>query len=120
MTPNETHVDKEGYFVKSSSAGVAALCTAATDIPVGCIVEGEATTGLSSIAVCDAGEIVRVKVHSSTGTIIAGTYLTVTSTGTVIADAGSGNRVRVARALESGAANELIEAVLIYPLAIAA
>jgi hypothetical protein len=37
----------------------------------------------------------------------------------VQADAGTGSRVRVARALESGAANELIDAYLVEPVTLA-
>ena len=115
MTPNETHVGKEGFAVKVSS-GKAALVTGATDIPIGVILDGEDTAGNSSVAVCELpGGTVRVKLDGTPGTVAVGTYLTITATGTFKADAGSGSRVQCARALQSGAANELIEAILFKP-----
>lgn len=118
LTPTADHTGKEGYFVENSS-GSAAICNAATDIPLGVITEGQPTTGKSSIALPCVGRTVKVKVTSDTpGTIALGTYLTVKADGTVQADAGSGSRVRVARALEAGAAGELIEAYLLEPTAL--
>jgi|ERR1041385_374856 hypothetical protein len=116
MTPAETHVGKEGYFVKNSS-GSATLCTAVTDIPIGVILDGEATTGKSSVQVCDgAGPTVRVKLGAAATAFAYGTLHA--TDGTVCDDPGSGNRVRVCRFLESGVTDELVEAVLIYPLAL--
>lgn len=118
LTPTADHTDSRGYFVEASS-GSAAIVNAATDIPLGVIVDGQPTTGKSSIAV-SPGLIVKVKVTgTSPGTINLGTFLTVKNDGTVQADGGSGARVQVARALESGAANELIDAVLITPVSFA-
>lgn len=118
LTPTADHTGKEGYFVENSS-GSAAICNAATDIPLGVITEGFPTTGKSSIALPAFGGLVKVKVtDTSPGTITLGTYLTVKSDGTVQADAGSGSRVRVARACESGAAGELISAYLMEPVAL--
>lgn len=106
-----------GYFVENSS-GSAAVCNAATDLPIGVIVDGQPTTGRSSIAV-SPGLVVPVKVTgTSPGTINLGTYLTLKNDGTVQADAGTGSRVQVARALESGAAGEIISAVLLNPIAL--
>ena len=118
ITPTADQTNYRGYFVEASS-GSAAICNAATDLPIGVIVDGQPTTGQSSIAVA-SGLAVKVKVTgTSPGTIALGTYLTLKSDGTVQADAGSGARVQVARALESGAAGELITAVLINPVSIA-
>ena len=115
LTPTADQRSSRGIFVEASS-GSAAIVNAATDLPIGVIVDGTDTTGKSSIAV-SPGLVVVVKVTgTSPGTINLGTYLTLKADGTVQADAGSGARVQVARALESGAANELISAVLLPPL----
>lgn len=119
LTPTADHTSSRGYFVEASS-GSAAIVNAATDLPLGVIVDGQPTTGKSSIALSGSGHVAKVKVTgTSPGTIALGTYLTVKNDGTVQADAGSGARVQVARALESGAANELIDALLINPVSIA-
>jgi hypothetical protein len=119
LAPTADQSALRGYFVENSS-GSAAVCNAATDIPLGCIVDGATSTaGRSAIAICGSGVIAMVKVTgTSPGTITLGTYLTVKNDGTVQADAGSGGRVRVARAVEAGAAGELIAAVLIDPIAL--
>ena len=119
LTPAADQSDLEGYFVEASGANVA-VCNSAADLPLGVIVDGEGTTGKSTIALSDAfSGIVTVKVTgTSPGTINRGTYLTLKADGTVQADAGTGARVQVARALESGAANELIQAVLLKPQAL--
>lgn len=117
LTPTADQRNYRGYFVEASS-GSAAIVNSAADLPLGVIVDGGDTTGKSSIAIAP-GPIAMVKVTgTSPGTINLGTYLTVKNDGTVQADAGTGSRVQVARALESGAANELIAAVLIPPLAL--
>ena len=120
MTPSADHTGKEGYFVEYAAGPKAAICNAAADIPLGVIVDGADTTGNSAVATPAFGGTVKVKVTGTRpGTINMGTYLTLKADGTVQADAGSGARVRVARALEAGAANELIEAYLMEPTALA-
>ena len=107
----------DGYFVETA-AGVDTIVNAATDIPLGCILEG--LPRQSTIATQNFHGVVKVKVAATTpGTIVRGTYLTLRADGTVQADAGTGARVRVARALESGAANELIDAYLVEPVTLA-
>ena len=114
MTPNETHVGKEGYAVKVSS-GKAALVTGDTDTPIGVILDGEDTAEKSSIAVCEGcSGTVRVKLNGTPGTVNIGTYLTIASDGTF--KAAVSNKTQCARALETGAAGELIEAVLHRPI----
>ena len=118
LVPNEDHSDKEGYAVKASS-GKAALCDAVTDIPLGVLVDGKPTTGRSSVAIAAGNPPpVKVKLSATPGTVALGTFLTVCADGSAQADAGSGNRVRFARALEAGSANELIEAALINPVSL--
>lgn len=107
---------KDGYFVETAS-GTDSIVNAVTDTPLGVIVEGSAAANSSTIATPNYGGVVKVKVtDTSPGTINRGTYLTVKTDGTVQADAGSGARCRVARALEAGAAGELIDAYLIEPI----
>lgn len=119
FAPTADQSASRGFFVEASSGSVA-ICNAATDIPLGVIVDGApATTGRSAIAISESGAIAIVKVTGTApGTIVVGTYLTLKADGTVQADAGSGARMQVARALEAGAANELIAAVLFKPLAL--
>jgi hypothetical protein len=114
MTPNEDHTGKEGYAVKAAS-GKAALCTAANDNALGVILDGEGTPGKSSIAILGGNcGVVRVKLAAAPGTVVAGTYLQLHTDGSFKADLGAGNaRAVCARALESGVANEQIEAVLL-------
>ncbi len=114
MTPNEDQRGKEGYAVKASS-GKAALVTADTDMALGVILDGENTDGKTTLAVADAcAGTVRVKLDAVPGTVAVGTYLTITATGT-FKQAVTG-KTQCARALEAGAANELIEAALHKPI----
>jgi len=115
MTPTADHSDYRGYAVVASAGSAALVTTPATDDVLGVILDGEATTGQDSIAVCggNAGPV-KVKLSASPGTVVAGTRLVLdgTTLGAAKATAG-GARVEFARALESGSANELIEAILV-------
>lgn len=112
LTPTADHTSSEGFFVEYS-AGSAAIVNAATDLPIGVIVDGEETTGKSSIAVGGAFHgTVHVKV---TGTVAQGAFGQLTATGTCITDAGSGARVIVCRFLEAGVTGDLVEAILMVP-----
>jgi hypothetical protein len=106
---------KKGFFVEIAS-GEISLCNAVTDLPLGVLGEGDAVAG--SVILPNAPGSVFVKLSASPGTVAAGTYLTLVAGGTAAADAGTGARVQVARALEAGAANELIEAMLLEPKAL--
>lgn len=114
LTPAADYTGKEGYFVKIV-AGEASLCTGTTDAPIGVIISEGDTTGTVGVAIIGAGlsGTVKVKVTgSSPGTIVLGSPLELAAEdGTVKLGTGGGATV-VAIALESGAANELIEAVL--------
>lgn len=119
MTPTADHSAKRGYFVTAANGQAALVTTPATDDPYGVILDGENTTGKDSIAICggNAGPV-KVKLSANPGTVAAGTRLQLdaTTVGTVCADAGTGARVICARALESGAADELIRAILLSPV----
>ncbi len=113
-----TLVAKEGYFVKVDTNEKLAAVTAASDIPFGVVTLGKDTTQLSSVAVCGGCQgTFKVKLGATPGTVKRGTYLQLNADGTVKADAGTGARVIVALAIESGAANEQIDAVLLVPTA---
>lgn len=108
--------DKEGYFVEPAS-GKVSIVNAATDIPLGVIVHGTTAGGHNSVAM--AGQVARVKCNATVGTVNDGTYLTLAADGTVVADPGTGARVRVARAVETGANYALIDALILDPVVLA-
>jgi hypothetical protein len=105
-------VGKEGYFVKIVDAK-AAIVTAVDDKPIGVILD--ASPAEVSVALIGGGlaGTVKVKLDGTPGTCILGSPLEITATGTVKVDTGGGTETVVAIALEAGAANELIEAVLL-------
>jgi hypothetical protein len=117
LTPAADQSDKEGFFVELTD-GKASVCNSATDIPLGVILDGEVVSGVTSVAV--AGGFAGTCKVKLGGNVAKGAFLQLTATGTVITDAGTGARVIVARALEAGTTDELIEAVLLQPVAHAA
>jgi hypothetical protein len=119
LTPTADHSALEGHFVKNSS-GSAALIAAATEIPVGVIVDGEPANGKDSVALQGFAGVVTVKLAATPGTVNPFTVLTLdgTTLGAVRADPGTGNRVQVAIALQAGVAGELIQARLIQPVSL--
>ncbi|MCW5558813.1 MAG: hypothetical protein KIT22_13415 [Verrucomicrobiae bacterium] len=122
FTPAADQTGQEGLFVEVAGGNVSVV-NAATDVPLGVILEGRPTTGKSSIGLSDGGlaGTAKVKLAATPGTVVLGAYLVLdgTTLGAVKLDPGTGARVRVARALEAGAAGELIEAVLITPAVLA-
>jgi hypothetical protein len=121
VTPTADHTLLRGYFVKNSS-GSAALIAAATDVPLGVIADGQPTTGKDSVVPSGTGAIAMVKCAATAGSIVPGSRLVLdgTTLGAVKLDPGTGDRVQVGIALESGANNALIPAVMIAPISIAA
>lgn len=117
VTSAADFTDKEGYAVEVA-AGAVTIINAATDVPFGVITYGTTVGGHNCIAL--PGNVVRVKLDTTPGTVVMGTKLQVTAAGKAIADAGTGARVVYAQALESGAANELIIARLLEPVVSAA
>ena len=116
LTPTADHTGLEGYAVKNSS-GSAALCAGVTDVPIGVILEGRTTAGKDSVALTGFSGSVKVKLHSSPGTVNAFTKLEVSATGAAKAASGDSGTIVFAQALESGSASELIEARLLEPYA---
>ena len=110
---------KEGYFVKTDTdpTQVTTVSSATADVPLG-VVSSEAVAGASAgILIGDAfAGTTRVKLSATPGSVVNGAYGVLTADGSVKLDPGTGARVRVCRFLESGAANERVEAVLISPV----
>lgn len=114
LTPTADHSLLEGYFVENS-AGSAAIVNAATDIPLGVILDGEETSGKDSIAI--AGGFAGTCYVKTSGVIAFGALLQLAADGTVITDAGTGARVIVGRKVDQGSSvsGDLIEAVIFLP-----
>ncbi|MFO7534720.1 MAG: hypothetical protein R6X19_03395 [Kiritimatiellia bacterium] len=117
MTPGADHSEKEGHFV-NGSAGKPVVCAAATDKPIGVLLDGEATTGKDTVALCGATSgtcLVKLggaATKLSHGELVAG--------GTVKNDTGAGARILCCTFLEDGVEGELVEAAIITPIVIAA
>lgn len=104
--------DKEGYLVKEN-AGALALNDSATAAALGVVLEGNAAAKQSSVGVLGGfSGTCRVKLG---GAVTKYNRLQQKSDGTLEVDAGSGARAIVGIALETGVANDLIEAVLFSP-----
>lgn len=116
LTPTADHSGKEGYFILPTGALVSSATAA---IPLGVITEGAATTGKDSVALPSFGGTVKVKLGATPGAVVAGSYLVLQADGSTKLDPGAGGRVQVARALEAGVAQELIEAYLVQPAILA-
>jgi len=111
LEANEDHTSKEGYAVKFSS-GKAALQTSATATDtIGAITDGAESGKKSSIAMSGIDAVVYLKLHSTAGTVNAGTFLGTHTDGTWKATASSKNFA--AQALESGSNSGMILARLL-------
>lgn len=112
-----TLVDKEGYTVTLgvSSGNLTATLGASASVPsTGVVLDGNASTALSSIGILGAlAAPVRLK---TSGVIVAGARVQQAADGTIVTDAGAGARVVIGVALESGAAGDLIEVATHAPL----
>jgi hypothetical protein len=113
FTPAADQSAYEGYFV-NVSGDTATVSASASTSPFGVILDGETTSGKSSVAVC-GGNVGTVRVKLG-GTVTKGQYMQLHSDGRAIVDAGSGARILVALCLESGVANDLVEAMLLTPV----
>jgi hypothetical protein len=114
---------KEGYPVDANSDGTVDLCADATgNPPFGVIVLGAEHPGKVTVAVAAGGLAGTVRVKLLQAVMAPGALLKLVDSAGVIAfgpDTGTGARVVMAQALETGAANELIEAVLFKPISYA-
>jgi len=116
-TPATDLTDKDGYgVVVSSVSGVptATISASATTKISGIILQGANTTPACSCVVAVAGYhgTLRVKLG---GTVSTGDYIQQNTDGTFVTDAGSGSRVLVGVAFESGVSGDLIEASYFGP-----
>jgi hypothetical protein len=116
FTPSATHVDKQGYLVDLAGE-VATISTSATVPAKGVILDGQATTGQSSIGILGTIDgTVRMK---TSGAIAKGARVIQAADGTIVTDTGPGNaRVVVGVALEASTAAgaELIEVAPMAPM----
>lgn len=115
FTPSASQEDMEGYLV--DLAGDTATISSSSSVPAkGVILEGQDTTGVSSIGIL-GGLAAPVHLRAG-GTIAKGAELQQNTDGTVLTDAGSGNaRLIVGIALEAAVAGQLFEAVTHTPIA---
>jgi len=118
LLPTADHTGKEGSFILATGALVS---SATATLPLGVITEGFPITGKDSVALPNFGGTVKVKLAATPGTVVAGSFLVLdgTTLGAVKLDPATGARIQVARAIEAGAANELIEAYLVDPAVLA-
>lgn len=115
LTPSATHVDKEGYTV-TFSGETATISSSATTPSTGVILEGQATTGQSTIGILGAMcGTVRLK---TSGAITKGARVQQAADGTIVTDAGTGSRVVIGVACETAASGDLIEVATHAPLSL--
>ena len=118
LLPIEANGDLTGFVGRFVvlTAGKAALVTSAAQRPFGLLlVDGKAGARVT-VAAGSGGLAGTVRVKLAAAVANPGTDLQLTADGRVIPDSGSGARVIVAQAVEPGAIDELIEAVLIRPV----
>ncbi len=109
---------KEGYFFKRDGSNKAVICAATTDIPAGLIL-GTSDDGLEIDGAVSGGNHGTVRVKLGAAVTDLRKDLTLRADATAESDDGTGARVIVARPLETGAAGEMIECVLLYPVSFA-
>lgn len=117
FTPDADLTGKEGYIAQLENNGNVVpwyLSSGAT--PLGAIVHGTNVDEKTSVALCAGGLAGTVKLKLSAAVTEVGQELQVDNLGTVSPDPGTGGRTLVAQALETGVADELIEAVLFRPI----
>lgn len=119
-TTVEDLTGKEGFAVTIDANELAELVDNAADLPFGIVTEGAATGEQATVAAIAGGfeGTLLLKLAASPGTVKLGTTLQITAAGSFAADAGTGSRVVCAQALQSGAANEMIEAIVFRPVAL--
>jgi len=110
---------KSGHFVTINGSGQVATAAAAGNVPIGlALTEGKAGESVS-VALSRGGMAGTVRVKLAGNVTAVGTLLVHQAGGKVIADPNVGSRIVVAQALETGVTDELIEAILIPPMALA-
>ncbi len=120
--PAADYTTKKGYLV-NLAAGTATLSSSATVPAKGVILEGNDTpAGYASekVSVAILGAAKGTVPMRLSGSVSAGAYVQQASDGTVVTDAGSGARVLVGVAMESGVSGENIEVAPLTPVTLAA
>lgn len=121
LTPATDYSAKLGYLVSVSAGTATIISHATTTHAFGVILDGGADANsqisVGSLAAGASLGTVRGKLHSTLGgTVVQGTNLIQTASGTFDYDPGSGARVQVGQAMEAGVADEIIEIALFKPV----
>lgn len=116
IVATSTLADKEGYFYKLDASNQAIAIAAATDVPDG-VIGAVLKSGLEISGIKSGGNHGPVRVKLGAAVTDLRKNLQLRADGTVGPDVGAGTaRTVVARPLETGAVDELIEAILINPV----
>lgn len=119
LTPAADYTSKKGYLV-DIAAGVATISSSATTPVKGVIIEGNDTAAgyaTEKVAVAIIGNVQGSIPMRASGSITAGDAVQQAADGTVVTDAGTGSRVIVGIAAETGVTGENIEVFPIGPIA---
>ena len=119
QTPAADYSTKKGYLVDLAS-GTATVSSSATTPAKGVIIDGNDTAaGFASekVSVAILGNVQGSVPMRASGTITAGDAVQQAADGTVVTDAGTGSRVIVGIAAQSGVTGENIEVFPIGPIA---
>lgn len=117
ITNDATHEDKEGYAVLYASGEMTLVSSDTALTPFGVIQAGALADGDDTIVPVYGGAICKIKLAASPGTVTAGVHVGTHTDGSFKATASSKNAMAVA--LETGTADELIDAIL-YPAVLTA
>ncbi|MFA6286983.1 MAG: hypothetical protein WC661_06305 [Opitutaceae bacterium] len=118
ILPYEAAADLTGYVGRfvSLTAGKVSLVSSATVKPHGVLLTDGKAGERVTVAVGAGGLAGVIRVKLAAAVTAPGTDLQLTADGLAQTDAGTGARVIVAQSLETGAVDELIEAVLFRPV----
>jgi len=120
LLPIESNGDLTGFVGRfvTLTAGKAALVTSAAEKPFGLLLTDGKAGDVVTVAASAGGLAGTIRVKLAAAVTNPGIDLQLTGDGRVIPDSGAGARVLVAHALEAGAIDELVEAVLLRPTAL--
>lgn len=119
IVATSTLAGKENYFYKLDGDNQAIIIASAADIPDG-VIGAVTVDGLEISALKQSGNHSPVRVKLGAAVTDLRLDLQLRADGTVGPDAATGARVIVARPLETGAADEFIQAILLPPKVYAA
>ena len=117
QTPAADYSAKRGYLVDLAS-GTATISSSATTPAKGVILDGNDTAAgyaTEKVTVGILGALAGTVPMRASGTITAGDLVCQAADGTIVTDAGSGARVAVGVALESGVTGENLSVAPITP-----